>query len=195
MRTRARARLLRLSKLALSSSASVLISSVASAGGRRWRRWGRGVAEAEVEAVIALKMLRRLDDACNWCVRRAACVEAAPTQRFDSHLELHAATKSLIRLHCKKPANDCAACTFWPRRLLHVVLIMAALWNRAGHYIFALWFLSFFFFFPRLHVVWPYCEFRMQVWTVLHVTRWKYRTQKIAICAPLHNFVGLYLCN
>ena len=50
-------------------------------------------------------------------------------------------------------------------------LIMAALWNRAGHYIFALWF------FPCLisaaadwmstilrHVVSPYCEFRMQVW-------------------------------
>jgi len=48
---------------------------------------------------------------------------------------------------------------------------MAALWNRAGHYIFALWFLLsiiFFFFFPRLvsadadwmhtilpHMVWP----------------------------------------
>ena len=30
-------------------------------------------------------------------------------------------------------------------------LIMVALWNRAGHYIFALWFLSSsFFFFPRL---------------------------------------------
>ena len=28
--------------------------------------------------------------------------------------------------------------------------IMAALWNRAGHYIFALWFLYFFLFFPRL---------------------------------------------
>jgi len=24
---------------------------------------------------------------------------------------------------------------------------------------------------------------------------WKYRTQKIAICAPSHNFVGLYLRN
>jgi len=48
---------------------------------------------------------------------------------------------------------------------------MDAVWNRAGHYIFALWFLSFFFlssFFPRLisaaadwmstvlpHMVWP----------------------------------------
>jgi len=37
----------------------------------------------------------------------------------------------------------------------------------------------------------------MQVRNVLHVARWKYRTQKwckkIGICAPLHNFVGLYL--
>jgi len=33
----------------------------------------------------------------------------------------------------------------------------------------------------------------MHVWNVLHAARWKYRTQKIAICAPSHNFVGLYL--
>jgi len=49
----------------------------------------------------------------------------------------------------------------------------------------------FFLFFPRLisavadwmsailpHMMWPYCEFRMQVWNVLHVARWKYRTQR-----------------
>jgi len=35
----------------------------------------------------------------------------------------------------------------------------------------------------------------MQVWNVLQVARWKYRMQKIAICAPSHNLVGLYLCN
>jgi len=35
----------------------------------------------------------------------------------------------------------------------------------------------------------------MQVWNVLHAARWKYRTQKFAICAPSHIFVGLYLCN
>jgi len=39
----------------------------------------------------------------------------------------------------------------------------------------------------------------MQVWNVLHAARWKYRTQKmmqkIAICAPSHNIVGLYLHN
>jgi len=28
------------------------------------------------------------------------------------------------------------------------------------------------------HMVWPKCEFRMQVWNVLHAARWKYRTQK-----------------
>jgi len=53
--------------------------------------------------------------------------------------------------------------------------IMVALWNRADHYIFILWFLLLSFF-PRLisavadwmsailpHMVWPKCEFRMQV--------------------------------
>ena len=87
---------------------------------------------------------------------------------------------------------------------------MAALWYRAGHYIFALWFLSFYLllFFPRLisagcrldvyhtstHGV-AVVQIRMQVWNVLHATRWKYKTQKIAILAPSHNFVGLYLQN
>jgi len=28
------------------------------------------------------------------------------------------------------------------------------------------------------HMVWRYCEFRMQVWNVLHAASWKYRTQK-----------------
>jgi len=28
------------------------------------------------------------------------------------------------------------------------------------------------------HMMWPYCEFRMQVWNVLHAARWKYRMQK-----------------
>ena len=89
------------------------------------------------------------------------------------------------------------------------VLIMVALCNRADHYIFIL-FLSFFLllFFPRLisgvgdwmftilrQMVWPWCEFRMQVWNALHAARCKYRTQKIAISAPSHNFVGPYLRN
>jgi len=48
-----------------------------------------------------------------------------------------------------------------------------------------------FFFFPHLisavvdwmstillHTMWPLCEFRMQVWNVLHAAHWKFRTQK-----------------
>jgi len=50
---------------------------------------------------------------------------------------------------------------------------------------------SSFFFFPRLisaaadwmsailpHMVWTWCEFKMQVWNLLHAARWKHRTQK-----------------
>jgi len=68
---------------------------------------------------------------------------------------------------------------------------MATPWNRADHYIFVLWFLLSSFFLPRLfsavadwmsaiipHMVWPWCEFTMQVWKVLHTIRWKYRMQK-----------------
>ena len=52
-------------------------------------------------------------------------------------------------------------------------------------------YLSFFLFFPRLissvgdwmstillHMVWPWCEFKMQVWNLLHAARWNHRTQK-----------------
>jgi len=64
-------------------------------------------------------------------------------------------------------------------------------------FFFCFFFLSFSFFFSRLfsavakwmsailaHMVWPECEFRMQVWDVLHAARWKYRTQKIAKNSP-----------
>ena len=68
---------------------------------------------------------------------------------------------------------------------------MAAVWNRAGHYILLCGvYLSFFFFcylFSAvgdwmstilLHMVWPYCKFRMQVWNLLHAAHRKYGTQK-----------------
>jgi len=49
------------------------------------------------------------------------------------------------------------------------------------------------------HMVWPQCEFRMQVWNALHAAHWKIQDaknrQKFAIWASLHNFVGLYLRN
>jgi len=31
-----------------------------------------------------------------------------------------------------------------------------------------------------LHMAWPKCKFRIQVWNVLHAARCKYRTQKVA---------------
>jgi len=43
------------------------------------------------------------------------------------------------------------------------------------------------------HVMSPYWEFRMQAWNMLHAARWKYRTQKFALYALSHNFIGLSL--
>ena len=70
-------------------------------------------------------------------------------------------------------------------------VVMAILWNKAGHYIFVLWFLLLSSFFPRVfsivtycmstmlpHMMWPQCKFRMQVFNMLHAAGWKYRTQK-----------------
>ena len=60
-------------------------------------------------------------------------------------------------------------------------------------FLFCDFYLLFLLFFPRLispvgdwmstilpHMLWPLCEFRMQVWNVLHAPGWKYRTQKFA---------------
>ena len=71
---------------------------------------------------------------------------------------------------------------------------MVALCNRADHIYFHPVVCSFFFllsFFPRLILaaadwmfailplmVWPKCEFKMQVWNLLHAARWKHRTRK-----------------
>jgi len=55
--------------------------------------------------------------------------------------------KNDATLGCRRSAVG--HCVVGVRLLLLVVIV--ALWNRAGHYIFALWFLSFFFlFFSRL---------------------------------------------
>jgi len=90
---------------------------------------------------------------------------------------------------------------------------MATLWNRAGHYIFALWFLllsSFFFSSPNLsgrrvdvyhtstHGV---ALLQIQDASLKCAARGSLEiqdakmTQKIAISAPSNNFVGLYLRN
>jgi len=45
------------------------------------------------------------------------------------------------------------------------------------------------------HMVWPSCEFRMQVSNALHAARWKIQDAKKSHFGTLHNFVGLYLPN
>jgi len=71
----------------------------------------------------------------------------------------------------------------WPPYGIGQAIIFFALWVFLSS--------SFFFFFPRLisaavgdwmstilpRMAWPYCEFRMHVWNLLHAARWKYRTQ------------------
>jgi len=70
---------------------------------------------------------------------------------------------------------------------------MVILCNRADHIYFhpVVCFSSFYLFFLRLisaaadwmsailpHMVWPLCEFKMQVWNLLHAACWKHRMQK-----------------
>jgi len=43
---------------------------------------------------------------------------------------------------------------------------------------------------PRM--MWPYCEFRMHVWNVLHVARWKCRTPKSPKIRHLGTIAQLY---
>ena len=84
---------------------------------------------------------------------------------------------------------------------------MAAVCNRAGHYIFALWFLSSSFF-PHLisavgtwmstilpHMVWLSAD--LECMSEMCCTRLAENTgcKKITIWAPWHKFVRLYLCN
>jgi len=84
-------------------------------------------------------------------------------------------------------------CIFITTTTTTTTVFMAALWNRAAHYIFMLWFLSIFYLFFLTWFQWPHigclpyfdtwcglCKFRMQVWNVLCAARWKRMTQKIA---------------
>jgi len=94
-------------------------------------------------------------------------------------------------------------------------IIMAALWNRAGHYIFVLWFLSSFFFLSpffspnlsgrRLDVYYisthgvalvriENAGLKCAACSSLEMQDPKNR-QKFAIWAPSHHFVVLYLRN
>jgi len=82
-----------------------------------------------------------------------------------------AATRRSFGIHQMNRVNSRNGCGHGDSTInIITVIIMAALWNKAGHYIFALWFLSssFFFVIPRLisaaanwmstillHMVWP----------------------------------------
>jgi len=92
-------------------------------------------------------------------------------------------------------------------------VFMAVLCNRAGHYIFALWFLLsiYLFFIPRLiSAVADWCLPYLHTWCGLNANlgcrsetccmrlaenTGRKNRQKCAICAPSHNFVGLCLRN
>jgi len=90
-------------------------------------------------------------------------------------------------------------------------MIMAALWNRTGQYIFILWFLSSIFYLfssPNLsgrtfdvyhRMMWSYsanleCRSEMY-WKRLAENTGPQSWRKIAIWAPSHNFVGPCLRN
>jgi len=104
--------------------------------------------------------------------------------------------------------HNCKTFSHSTLQITHKVeLTMAALCNRWAIIFLSCGFYLSSIFFPRListvadwmstilrHMVWP-CEFRMQVWNVLHAACCKCRTQKIAIWAPSCNFVGPYLRN
>jgi len=95
------------------------------------------------------------------------------------------------------------------------LLFMVALWNRADHYIFALWFLSFFFlssFFLLFYSSPNLSSRRLDVYhTATHGANLECRSkicctrlagnagcknrQKFSVWAPSHNIVGLYLRN
>jgi len=88
---------------------------------------------------------------------------------------------------CIKLKKREAACVFlWPPYVMGQAIIFLP----RGFFFFLL-------FFPRLisavtdwistilrHIVWPWSEFRMPVWNVLHAARWKCRTQKLAKKSP-----------
>ena len=110
-----------------------------------------------------------------------------------------------LSLHCQSTVYRLEYTT-------NVKLIMAALCSRAGHYIFALWFLSFFllsvFFFPSpnlsgrilnvYHTSAPGVALvRIENAGLKCAARGSLKIQdaKIAILAPSHNFVGVYLRN
>ena len=110
------------------------------------------------------------------------------------------------------PVTQSTVSNNWPTGFNHgllmeeaLLLFMVALWNRADHYIFILSFVLSIFFFRHLISAatdWMSAILPHMVWLSLKpAARGSLKTQdakkssKIAIWAPLHNFVRLYLRN
>jgi len=165
----------------------------------------------ELDSVMELGLIRaRIGRQCSlimafvtWSLGRRPCVSlvAALMTRCSRSVvdRLSTANRRVERCQCHSPA--CGS------------VIMVALWNRADHYIFALWLLLSFFFFisspnlirRRLDV----CHTSTHGVTLVRFsdaglkpaacgslqTQDAKKSPKIAIWAPSHNFVGLYLRN
>jgi len=92
-----------------------------------WLRYGSRQADIQTSSVILLTLA---GNNCYLVYRRKSC------GRKCSGLSTHTSIALLF-------SNS-----YWTIVVLNIMsrtLVMAALWNRAGHYIFALWFLSFFY--------------------------------------------------
>jgi len=84
----------------------------------------------------------------NFMIRDSICVSSCCSEYIATRMPTNCWTDAVA--NC---ANNNSMFTSWLMWCLSQMrtVFMAALWNRAGHYIFALWFLSSsFFFFPRL---------------------------------------------
>jgi len=80
----------------------------------------------------------------------------------------HFLAANYCNIFLPSPLFFCSQLLWSPYVIGQTIIFMAALCNRCGHYIFALWLLSFYLFFPRLisaagdcmstilpHMVWP----------------------------------------
>jgi len=149
-------------------------------GARKWFAYGPADATAILSSLASLKsgMVSYF-----WCwlthfvlekkKRLNVCLSGANSAKTDQWISLFFALSLYFRNLTNFPQNGCSFSTSniarWVKKgysYLVCRLIMATLWYRAGHNIFALWFLSSFF--PRLisaatdwmstilpHMVWP----------------------------------------
>jgi len=111
-----------------------------------------------------------LFDVCMLCVCVSLCVDKNYDDAVSKLESARIEWEQQMSILCKVGTvlHPHFRCLVQCRRSHRAYIIMAALWNRAGRYIFALWFLLSFLFFTRLisavadwmstillHIVWP----------------------------------------